>query len=60
MPEMERVRDLKPWLTNKLDIESEMKLLGLKKKDLRLDEKNQPIVLDVANNHIDRVSQESS
>ena len=60
MPEMERVRDLKPWLTNKLDIESEMKLLGLKKKDLRLDEKNQPIVLDVANNHIDRVLQESS
>ena len=60
MPEMERVRDLKPWLTNKLDIESEMKLLGLKKKDLRLDEKNQPIVLDVANNHIDRVLQDSS
>ena len=52
---MVKDKKLKPWLTNKNDLELEMKQLGLRKKDLRLDDKDQPIVLDVVNNPIDRV-----
>ena len=52
---MVKDKKLKPWLTNKNDLEVEMKQLGLRKKDLHLDDKDQPIVLDVVNNPIDRV-----
>ena len=55
MPDMQKNKKLKPWLTNKIDLEMEMKQLGLKKKDLRLDDTDQPVVLDVVNNPIDRV-----
>ena len=55
MPDMQKNKKLKPWLTNKIDLEKEMKQLGIKKKDLRLDDTDQPVVLDVVNNPIDRV-----
>ena len=55
MPDMQKNKKLKPWLTNKIDLEMEMKQLGLKKKDLRLDDTDLPVVLDVVNNPIDRV-----
>ena len=55
MPDLERDKKLKPWLTNSADLDMEMRQLGLKKKDLKLDENTQPIVLDVVNNPVDRV-----
>jgi hypothetical protein len=48
-----RDRKLKPWMTNGEDLEKELKRLGLRKEDLRLDKK--PLVLDPANNIVDRV-----
>ena len=43
-------RQLTPWLTNSKDIDVEMRELGLKKKNLKFDEKNPPVVLGVVNN----------
>jgi hypothetical protein len=40
-------------MTNGEDLEKELKRLGLRKEDLRLDKK--PLVLDPANNIVDRV-----
>ena len=56
MQDLEKVKQLKPWLTNSKDLDLEMKELGLKKKDLKLDGKDIPIVLDIMNSHVDRVS----
>ena len=56
IPDLEKEKQFKPWLTNKHELELEMKRLGLRKEDLRLDVKNQPIVLDVVNNPVDRVT----
>ena len=56
MEDLAKVKQLKPWLTNSKDLDLEMKELGLKKRDLKLDGKNTPIVLDVMNSHVDRVS----
>ena len=56
IPDLAKDRQLKPWLTNSKDLDVEMRELGLRKKDLKLDEKNPPVVLDVVNNPVDRVS----
>ncbi len=50
-------RKLKPWMTNGEDLERELKRLGLKKEDLRLDKR--PVLLDPANNMVDRVGASS-
>ena len=46
-------KKLKPWMTNGEDLEKELKRLGLRKEDLRLDRK--PVMLDPENNLVDRV-----
>jgi hypothetical protein len=47
-------KKLKPWMTNGEDLEKELRKLGLKKEDLRLDRK--PVILDPQNNVVDRVT----
>ena len=57
IPDIEKdKKKLKPWILNKNELEREMKQLGLRKEDLLLDEKIQPVVLDVMNNPVDRVT----
>ena len=55
LPDLTKDRELKPWETNSKDLEVEMKQLGLEKKDLKLNGKSTPLVLDVENNPVDRV-----
>ena len=52
---IERDRKLKPWLTNKVDLEHEIRRLGLKKSDLKLGIQKKPVILDTVNNPVDRV-----
>jgi hypothetical protein len=47
-------KKLKPWMTNGEDLEKELRKLGLRKEDLRLDRK--PVMLDPENNVVDRVT----
>ena len=55
MSTIEKDKKLKPWLTNKIDLDDELKRLGLKKSDLKLGLKNRPVILDTVNNPVDRV-----
>ena len=45
-----------PWLSNKKELDTEMRKLGLIKEDLKLDLEDQPVLLDVVNNPVDRVT----
>ena len=58
IPELQtRLKDMKPWLSNKKDLEDEIIKLGINKKDLNLgtNSAEKPIYLDVVNNPVDRV-----
>ena len=58
LPELQtRLKDMKPWLSNKKDLEDEIIKLGINKKDLNLgtNSAEKPIYLDVVNNPVDRV-----
>ena len=49
-------RQTKPWLSNRKELEDELKKLGITKNDLNLNVSDKPILLDVINNPVDRVS----
>ena len=49
-------RQIKPWLSNRKELEDELRKLGITKKDLNLNIGDKPIFLDVINNPVDRVS----
>ncbi|XP_023337528.1 uncharacterized protein LOC111708396 [Eurytemora carolleeae] len=50
---LSRSKGVKPWESNEEELNKELRRLGLKKEDLKLDKK--PLLLDPANNPIDRV-----
>ena len=60
MTGLTNVKKLKPWMTNRVDLELEMKELGLRRKDLKLDRGEHPVVLDVINSDVDRVKYQIS
>ena len=60
MTGLTNVKKLKPWMTNRIDLELEMKELGLRRKDLKLDRGEHPVVLDVINSDVDRVKDQIS
>ena len=59
IPEIEkREAENKPWQTNRRELEAELRNLGISKTDLKLDQAENPLILDVKNSPVDRVSGE--
>ena len=55
IPEIKkRDKNYKPWRSNKRELETELRTLGIRKADLKLCEK--PLFLDVVNNPVDRLT----
>ena len=58
IPEIKnRDKQYKPWRSNKRELETELRTLGIRKADLKLNDCEKPLFLDVVNNAVDRVGQ---